>query len=158
MIPKQEVYKRALEQILIDHKDRRVILQKIKELNDRKTDDLFIGKKGSKLREIEEYANSLEIENKEETVGDPEYNPYCTVCSQSCGENSCCDYKDCVFTAIDNNEGCFYPETYKREILIRDYFMEECFKQEDSMIGLKEFFDRVYDSAFDKAEKYFKDK
>lgn len=115
----------------------------------------FIGKEGSKLREVEEYAYSLFQEDKEETVGDPEYNPYCTECS-SCGENGCCPYTACVFKAMDSNKGCFYPKTYKREILIRDYFMEECFRHEEQSVEIKEFLDNMYSIAFDKADKCFK--
>ena len=113
----------------------------------------FIGKEGSKLREVEEYAYSLFQEDKEETVGDPEYNPYCTECS-SCGENGCCPYTACVFKAMDSNKGCFYPETYKREILIRDYFMEECFKNSSPVFD--DFLERMYDVSFEKADEYIK--
>ena len=41
MIPKQEIYKRFLEQIFRDYKDKRIIMQKIKELDNKTDDELF---------------------------------------------------------------------------------------------------------------------
>lgn len=81
--------------------------------------------------------------------------PYCSLCT-SCGENLCCHYTNCVFTAIDNNKECLYPETYKREVLLRDYFFDEAFNKAGNNKELIDFLDIVYDAADKRVEEYFK--
>lgn len=77
------------------------------------------------------------------------YNQYCELCT-SCGHDGCCSYLSCIFTAIDNNKGCGYPESYKEELLLREEFFKACFEHEDTSTEIKEFVDNMYNIAYDK--------
>lgn len=84
-----------------------------------------------------------------------DYSPYCKNCG-SCGEDGCCSYIKCIINSIDNNKGCFYPETYKKELLVRDEFLNLCFQNNQRSLEIHKFLDEMLDLAEDNIELLFK--
>jgi hypothetical protein len=83
------------------------------------------------------------------------YNPYCSLCD-SCGEDGCCSYLNCIFKAIESNEDCEYKETYKADMLLRHEFLKACFEHSEQSVEVEQFINNMYDIAYDKINNYGK--